>query len=99
MFLIKKWSFEEDLNLSCYQICKQIHSGYRVKQPLYKFCIPKLKRREVKNAYVQILSLFESVLLAQSSSMWYLWLYFTGTVKPVCNDHLYDKIYYLWFIQ
>ena len=23
----------------------------------------------------------------------------TYTVKPVCNDHLYDKIYYLWFIQ
>ena len=22
-----------------------------------------------------------------------------GTVKPVCNDHLYDKINYLWFIQ
>ena len=22
-----------------------------------------------------------------------------NTVKPVCNDHLYDKIYYLWFIQ
>ena len=22
-----------------------------------------------------------------------------GTVKPVCNDHLYDKIYYLRFIQ
>ena len=21
------------------------------------------------------------------------------TVKPVCNDHLYDKIYFLWFIQ
>ena len=21
------------------------------------------------------------------------------TVKPVCNDHLYDKIYYPWFIQ
>ena len=21
------------------------------------------------------------------------------TVKPVCNDHLYTKIYYLWFIQ
>ena len=21
------------------------------------------------------------------------------TVKPVCNDHLYDKINYLWFIQ
>ena len=21
------------------------------------------------------------------------------TVKPVCNDHLYYKIYYLWFIQ
>ena len=21
------------------------------------------------------------------------------TVKPVCNDHLYDKIYYLWLIQ
>ena len=24
---------------------------------------------------------------------------FPSTVKPVCNDHLYDKIYYLWFIQ
>ena len=23
----------------------------------------------------------------------------TNTVKPVCNDHLFDKIYYLWFIQ
>ena len=21
------------------------------------------------------------------------------TVKPVCYDHLYDEIYYLWFIQ
>ena len=21
------------------------------------------------------------------------------TVKPVCNDHLYNKIYYMWFIQ
>ena len=24
-------------------------------------------------------------------------MYHTG--KPVCNDHLYNKIYYLWFIQ
>ena len=23
----------------------------------------------------------------------------TCTVKPVCNDHLCNKIYYLWFIQ
>ena len=22
-----------------------------------------------------------------------------NTVKPVCNDHLYNKMYYLWFIQ
>ena len=22
-----------------------------------------------------------------------------NTVKPVCNDHLYNKIYFLWFIQ
>ena len=21
------------------------------------------------------------------------------TVKPACNDHLYNKIYYLWLIQ
>ena len=20
-------------------------------------------------------------------------------MKPVCNDHLYNEIYYLWFIQ
>ena len=20
-------------------------------------------------------------------------------MKPVCNDHLYNKIHYLWFIQ
>ena len=24
---------------------------------------------------------------------------FGYTVKPVCNDHLYNKMYYLWFIQ
>ena len=23
----------------------------------------------------------------------------TTTLKPVCNDHLYNEIYYLWFIQ
>ena len=23
----------------------------------------------------------------------------TYTVKPVCNDHLYDKIRHLWFIN
>ena len=23
----------------------------------------------------------------------------TTSVKPVCNDHLYNKIDYLWFIQ
>ena len=22
-----------------------------------------------------------------------------NTMKPVCDDHLYNKIYYLWFIQ
>ena len=27
------------------------------------------------------------------------WQWITNTVKPVCNDHLYDEIYYLWFIQ
>ena len=24
---------------------------------------------------------------------------FAYTVKPVCNDHLYNKIYQLWYIQ
>ena len=23
----------------------------------------------------------------------------TYTEKPVCNDHLYNEIHYLWFIQ
>ena len=22
-----------------------------------------------------------------------------NTVQPLCNDHLYDEIYYLWLIQ
>ena len=26
-------------------------------------------------------------------------IYFGYAMKPVCNDHLYDKIHYLWFIQ
>ena len=32
----------------------------------------------------------------------WLWLCsrnFASTLKPVSNDHLYDKIYYLWFIE
>ena len=24
---------------------------------------------------------------------------YISTVKPVCNDHLYNKIHHLWFIQ
>ena len=27
------------------------------------------------------------------------WNHTCDTVKPVCNDHLYNKVYYLWFIQ
>ena len=27
------------------------------------------------------------------------WKKINVTVKPVCNDHLSDKIYYLWFIE
>ena len=29
----------------------------------------------------------------------YVFVAQSHTVKPVCNDHLYYKIYYLWFIQ
>ena len=35
------------------------------------------------------------LLLVQSSSDAIL----SNTVKPVCNDHLYNKINYLWIIQ
>ena len=28
-----------------------------------------------------------------------LYEFIDDTVKPVCNDHLYNKISYLWFIQ
>ena len=28
-----------------------------------------------------------------------LWAPFSNTVKPVCNDHLSNEMYYLWFIQ
>ena len=23
----------------------------------------------------------------------------TDTMEPICNDHLHNKIYFLWFIQ
>ena len=26
-------------------------------------------------------------------------IFITSIVKPVCNDHLYNEIYYLWFFQ
>ena len=26
-------------------------------------------------------------------------LEYSDTVKPVCNDHLYYKMYYLWLFQ
>ena len=26
-------------------------------------------------------------------------IFFHDTVKPVCNDHLYNKIYHPWYIQ
>ena len=25
--------------------------------------------------------------------------FFSTTVKPVCNDHLYNQMYCMWFIQ
>ena len=50
----------------------------------------------------------QSIVLYQKSSfprtnIAFLTDFFRGlinaTVKPVCNDHLYNKMYYLWFIQ
>ena len=32
---------------------------------------------------------------SQANILWPLLI----TVKPVCNDHLYNEIYFLWFIQ
>ena len=29
----------------------------------------------------------------------YDYVYGCDTVKPVCSDHLSNKIYYLWFVQ
>ena len=26
-------------------------------------------------------------------------MFILSTVKPVCNDHLYNEFYYLWFIE
>ena len=34
-----------------------------------------------------------------STASKYVDLWIIDTVKPVCNDHLYDKIFYLWLIQ
>ena len=34
-----------------------------------------------------------------SLKKFYLEIELSNTVKPVCNDHLYYKIYYLWSIQ
>ena len=45
--------------------------------------------RDVMDRVVAGLRLFNLHFLRKS----------TYTVKPVCNDHLYNKIYYLWFIQ
>ena len=47
-----------------------------------------------KSALVQVMAWAETAYLKLrwSNSMTY-------TVKPVCNDHLYNKIYFLWFIQ
>ena len=53
-------------------------------------------------------SLLKYVFSASSHNT-LLFIYYVGsvpmivlksyTVKPVCNDHIYHKMYYLWFIQ
>ena len=37
--------------------------------------------------------------LAQGGSANDRWSHHWNTVKPVCSDHLYNKLYHLWFIQ
>ena len=42
----------------------------------------------------------QTTLPQVSSTQWQMIMtLLTGTVKPVCNDHLYNKIYYLCLIQ
>ena len=40
---------------------------------------------------------YVSYLITPSCTIAEIWKYYT--VKPVCNDHLYNSIYYLWLIQ
>ena len=40
--------------------------------------------------------LIKSGDISQRVKGWFLW---GSTVKPVCNDHLFNKINHLWFIQ
>ena len=49
-----------------------------------------------ESALVQAMAYRRSVP-SQYMNQW--WLISDYTVKPVCNDHLYNKVYYLWLIQ
>ena len=51
-----------------------------------------VKLPRINLALIYVLESFVAVTLQQ-----YPWS--SDTVKPVCNDHIYNKINYLWFIQ
>ena len=57
-----------------------------------------------KNDDIGIFTLCVSFYHRQNFTLRAIWIsvyseLFIVTVKPVCNDHLYNKTYYLWFIQ
>ena len=56
------------------------------------------QQRNSQTAYLEQI-LRENSILDTEISWKQMDMYLQTTVKPVCNDHLYNKIHYLWFIQ
>ena len=63
----------------------------------YIISVMYLSHTNLRYMFVGILGVFYMQILSHHYTRHNILI--TGTVKPVCNDHLYHKIYYLWLIQ
>ena len=54
---------------------------------------------EIRDTKIIRVIIYWSAIYHDGMMSWWLIITRLITVKPVCNDHLYNKMYYLWLIQ
>ena len=79
--------------------CRIIYGTEYRKYNTWEWCCYVPKWFTFLHTFAHVIMIYQQQIIKFRLKYIVVVLISLNTVKPVCNDHLYNKIYYLWFIQ